>query len=190
VTINSVPWAWIESLTAADGTPLHPPERYTPLGLKLQAGIYSVVLGYPGAASRRCRLVVRAQSVAGCSERFVAVLANDFFRREGRTKGVPDYLSDAAQSYFDGDYARVEALLVQKESKKRHLFHALLFRGAARYGRYLLGGEAEPDLLAAATADLRASRGLRPSYVPHADFFSPRFTEFFSVDADGKPTRE
>ncbi len=100
------------------------------------------------------------------------------------TVAVPDWLVDAAQATFDGDYARALAILAQHPvAAGRARFYARLFRAAARHGLYLVGGERDASLLRAATADLRECLGLDPSFVPPASYFSPRFIEFFSISA-------
>ncbi len=148
VAINALPWALIESLTAADGTEIELKTHYTPLGLVIPIGVYSLVLSDPGSGGlRRCRLEVRTGSVGGCHERFSRVRAEDFFAlyepdagsgrrpphpppgppgrpptRGGRPpdppRKIPSWLKKSAQAYFDGDYASVEGLLASGKVKE------------------------------------------------------------------------
>ncbi len=95
--------------------------------------------------------------------------------------GPPVPLLRAIQAYFNGDYQRALDLLAGPDPRppSRELFFRRLVRAAARHALYLLDGERDADLLAAATADLVAARRERPSYAPHPDQFSPRFVAFF-----------
>ncbi len=97
---------------------------------------------------------------------------------------LPRWLVKAAQAFFDGEYERVTEILETKSaSDERAVFYVRLLRGATHYTLYLLGGERVPALAAAAVDDLRECRRQRSAFVPHPDFFSPRFIEFFSVSA-------
>jgi hypothetical protein len=84
------------------------------------------------------------------------------------------------QAYFDGDYRRALDLLDGLPAASRQArFLTALFGAAARHALYLLGGEEDEALLAAAVEDLRAARRASPSFAPHPDHFSPRFIAFF-----------
>lgn len=94
---------------------------------------------------------------------------------------LPSPVLAAAQAYFDGEYQRAVELLERQSApaSDRVMFYTALFRSAARHALFLLGGEAEADLLAAAVDDLREARRLNPTFAPHPDAFSPRFIELF-----------
>jgi hypothetical protein len=87
-----------------------------------------------------------------------------------------------AQAYFNGDYQRASDLLARLPAATgRTGAQALLLRGAARYALFLVGGEQDQALRTAAQGDVEACRRLDPGLVPHRDFFSPRFRDFFST---------
>ena len=87
-----------------------------------------------------------------------------------------------AQAYFSGDYQRASDLLARLPATPgRTGAQALLLRGAARYALFLVGGEQDEALRAAAQGDVQACRRLDPGLVPHREFFSPRFRDFFSA---------
>ena len=87
----------------------------------------------------------------------------------------------AIQAYFDGDYqAALDRLAgAGPPASPRACFLAALFRAAARHALYLLGGEQDEALLAAAVADLGEARREQPDFAPQSDHFSPRFIAFF-----------
>jgi hypothetical protein len=87
-----------------------------------------------------------------------------------------------AQAYFSGDYQRASDLLARlSPAPGRTGAQALLLRGAARYALFLVGGEQDESLRAAAQGDVKACHKLDPALEPHRDFFSPRFRDFFSA---------
>lgn len=94
---------------------------------------------------------------------------------------LPASLLTGVQAFFDGDYRRAVELLERPApgAPDRVRFYAALFRAAARHALFLLSGEEEADLFAAAVLDLREARRLNPSFAPHPDAFSPRFVELF-----------
>ncbi len=98
-----------------------------------------------------------------------------------RKPPLPAGVLEAAQAYFDGDYRRAVELLERPApgAAERARFYSALFRSAARHALFLLGGETESDLLAAAVEDLREARRLNSSFAPHPDAFSPRYVELF-----------
>lgn len=98
-----------------------------------------------------------------------------------RKPPLPAGVLAAAQAYFDGDYRRAAEQLERPApaASDRARFYSALFRSAARHALFLLGGETESDLLAAAVEDLREARRLNPSFAPHPDAFSPRYVELF-----------
>lgn len=92
----------------------------------------------------------------------------------------PQWLLDAAQAYFDGDY-RVALEILDRDLPQRGRvpFFAHLFRAAARQALYLLGGEEEAGLREAALLDLGECRRRDPAFEPGPEYFSPRFIELY-----------
>jgi hypothetical protein len=87
-----------------------------------------------------------------------------------------------AQAYFSGDYQRAADLLAHlSPSPGRAGAQTLLLRSAARYALFLVGNQQDEALRTAAQADVQACRKLDPALVPHVDFFSPRFRDFFTA---------
>ena len=97
----------------------------------------------------------------------------------------PTWLRKMAQAFFDGQYQETLTILDERKKppKGRDAFYAVFLRGASRHALFLLDGEQTTALSEAAIQDLRDCRRHDPAFVPHPDFFSPRFIEFFSVKA-------
>jgi hypothetical protein len=91
----------------------------------------------------------------------------------------PAILISAASAYFGGDYARAVSLLESARFDHRlAAAQAMLFRGAARYALYLIGGERDAQMRARALQDLREASRLDQRAVPDPRFFSPRLAQF------------
>lgn len=97
------------------------------------------------------------------------------------TKGPPPAeLLAGARAFFGAEYAQAVALLAGADNLPGKAgAQGLMLRAAARHALYLIGGERDPDLLAHAQADARASRRLDPQVSPDPLAFSPRFLDLF-----------
>lgn len=94
--------------------------------------------------------------------------------------GPPEALRAAARAYFNGDYGAVLGALSGQELEDEAVAaQALLFRAAARYALYLLGGEQEEALAEEAREEVAFCRRLAPDLAPDPAAFSPRFVAFF-----------
>jgi hypothetical protein len=92
----------------------------------------------------------------------------------------PGVLVEAASAYFQADYSRAAKLLQTIDlSDRRAAAHAFLFRSAAAFATYVLGGEKDRALRDQSEKDARESRRLDPTITPNARAFSPRFADFF-----------
>jgi len=99
-------------------------------------------------------------------------------RRE--TAPPPRELTKAAEALFSADYATVVELLGDTSFfGSRTEGHVHLFLSAARFSLWVISGESDEELLAAASRDALASRKASPNLVPTRQEFSPRFVEFF-----------
>ena len=95
---------------------------------------------------------------------------------------LPAPLLTAARAFFAGQYAETSRLLDgTRFDGTRPKAHALLFRAAARYSLYVLGGQKDRRQVDAARDDVRACRRLDPALTPDTSAFSPRFAEFFKA---------
>jgi hypothetical protein len=93
----------------------------------------------------------------------------------------PRALSQAADSFFGGDYSGVvDQLAAFADESPRTRAHSLLLRSAARYYLWVEQGEGDADLLAAAAADAAESQRVDSGLQPPASLFSPRFLEFWN----------
>jgi hypothetical protein len=93
----------------------------------------------------------------------------------------PDTLLSAAAMYFRGNYAAtVRALASARYSDARSMAQAFLFRSAAGYGLFVLGGSKEKALEERAARDARESSRLDPNLRVSPKAFSPRFLEFYA----------
>jgi tetratricopeptide (TPR) repeat protein len=93
----------------------------------------------------------------------------------------PDALLAAATSYFRGDYAAaVKALASARYADARTNAQALLFRSAANYGLFVLGGSRDKALEERAGRDARESSRLDPNLRVSQRAFSPRFLDFYA----------
>jgi hypothetical protein len=210
--VNAFPWAAVTRIAGEDGTLYQPVmnSRFTPLNLKLPEGVYDVTLSHPVHGERRCQARVGIETAVSCRIPLATADEKAFFQQAelgapGGDKGgrrppprptgpgrppprreemQPKWVRKAAQSYFDGDYSAVyTAMKSKKASDASTVFFARLFLGAAQHALYLLDGEKDDELRRSAVENLRKCREDFPSFMPHSDFFSPRFTEFYQVDA-------
>ncbi len=95
---------------------------------------------------------------------------------------LPAQVIDAAQAYFDRDYVTALRLLASAEGLEKSVRgYALLFRAAARFAMFQLGGAADGSIRQAAERDARAARADTPTLRPAPRYFSPRFIEFFNA---------
>jgi hypothetical protein len=99
---------------------------------------------------------------------------------------VPPSLLEGASAYFAGDYARAAKTLADAPDSpdRRAAAQARLFRSAARYALYVVGGAKDDSLQQSALQDASDCRKLDPSVFPKPAVFSPRFVEFFSKAAE------
>lgn len=94
------------------------------------------------------------------------------------TEAPPAVLISAATAYFRGDYSRTVSLLETPRFDSRLASaQAMLFRGAARYALYLIGGEKDAQMRVRALEDLREAARLDKRAVPDSRFFSPRLSQ-------------
>ncbi len=102
---------------------------------------------------------------------------------------VPPYLLKGASAYFAGDYAvAAQTLSAEPDSLDRGAAaQARLFRSAARFALYIVGGAKDGNLQQSALRDAFDCRHLDPNLVPTPADFSPRFVEFFNRAV--KPSR-
>lgn len=150
-----------------------------------------------GAQIRRARADL--EGLLGEQERALAVgdqrylqglasrLAFSMQQLETLAAPPPPLLTNAAEGFLRGDYAKVLELLADLPPEDpRARAHALLLRAAARYQLWVEGGESDAEILAAATADAAQCRRTNPALAPPGPFFSPRFRALFDgVRADG-----
>jgi hypothetical protein len=93
----------------------------------------------------------------------------------------PDTLMTAAEAYFRGDYAAtLDALGSVRYPDPRATAQALLFRSAARYGLFVLGGSKEKSLEERAARDAHESSRIDPNLRVSQRAFSPRFLDFYA----------
>ncbi|HEY2798259.1 MAG TPA: hypothetical protein VGK26_10255 [Thermoanaerobaculia bacterium] len=93
----------------------------------------------------------------------------------------PEALLAAAQAYFRGDYAgTVKVLASGRYGDSRTTAQALLFRSAANYGLFVLGGSKDKALEERAGRDARESSRLDPNLRVSQRAFSPRFLDFYA----------
>jgi hypothetical protein len=87
-----------------------------------------------------------------------------------------------AELYFGGDYEGVlENLDPKRYRSKKARAHAHLLRAAAQYALFLLSRETDYGRRATAIEEIAACRRLATLLTPPAEFFSPRFREFFAA---------
>ncbi len=92
----------------------------------------------------------------------------------------PRSLQEAATAFLRGDYPTVLTLLQDKRYREaRARGHACLFRAAARYALFVLGGERDASLELQLQDDLAICAKIEPRPEPNSQFFSPRFMEFY-----------
>ncbi len=97
---------------------------------------------------------------------------------------MPKWLRKAAQAFFDGRYDDVEGEMASKKTRsKAERFFARLFLGATLHARFLTAEEADVEVAREAVLHLRECRRMFPSFLPHPDYFSPRFIELYTVYA-------
>jgi hypothetical protein len=93
----------------------------------------------------------------------------------------PDALVAAAEAYFRGDYAAtLQTLASARFADSRATAQALLFRSAAGYGLFVLGGSKEKAVEERAARDARESSRLDPYLRVNQRAFSPRFLDFYA----------
>jgi len=101
----------------------------------------------------------------------------------------PEILRQASEAFLRGAHEEVLARIADDASlpRGRARAHALLLRAASRHALYLRGGEADPELLASARADVLACHGADPGLSPTPRAFSPRFRDFFKAETTPPP---
>ncbi len=83
----------------------------------------------------------------------------------------------AVTAYLHGRYDETVRLLLEtKFDDRAAIAEAALFRAAARYALYRIGGEKDAGLRAQIDADLRQYRNLTPTARPDPRIFPPSFT--------------
>lgn|GEM_PF-4899007 len=102
---------------------------------------------------------------------------------------VPPPLREGASAYFAGDYASAAQILAAAPDfpDRRAAAEAKLFRSAARYALYVIGGAKDSNLERSALQDASDCRRLDPQVSPSPRVFSPRFVEFFTASAETGP---
>jgi hypothetical protein len=96
----------------------------------------------------------------------------------------PAPLFEAAASFFNGNYKRtLDVLNATKFYDAPAASQALLFRAAAHFSLYVLGGEREAALRTVAVQEIRQCRAADQRTSPTLDDFSPRFVQFFATSA-------
>lgn len=91
-----------------------------------------------------------------------------------------EVLRTAKSAYRDGEYRAVlEALSGQRFEDEGIAAQAFLFRAAASYALYLLGGEEDEELMTRARDDVANCRRLDPDLRPDPEVFFPRFVALF-----------
>ena len=89
-------------------------------------------------------------------------------------------LVDAVRAYIRGDYGRVISVLDgARFNDNLAQAQAALFRSAARFALYLVGGQNDKNLRNAAAVDLR-EYGRLARDVPDARVFAPPFRRFYA----------
>ena len=97
-----------------------------------------------------------------------------------RPRRAPQWLHQAAEAYFAGQYDQVLTMLEDDTfSERQELAHFHLFRAAALYALYLIGDQPDPNLLSGAQWNVKSCLDANASLEPLAEAFSPRFVQFF-----------
>lgn len=84
-------------------------------------------------------------------------------------------IEDAVTAYLAGQYDETVRLASAAFTDSAAIAQAALFRGAARYAQYRLGGEQDQALREAMLNDVRRYRALRPNGKPDPRVFPPAF---------------
>lgn len=94
----------------------------------------------------------------------------------------PTPLFEAAASFFNGNYKRSLAALDRASfDDPVSSSQTFLFRSAAHYSLYVLGGERDASLRNAAIQEIRKCRATDRRTAPALGDFSPRFVQFFAA---------
>lgn len=102
-------------------------------------------------------------------------------RRQAAVAEPPTDLLAGAGAFFDADYSKaLETLADVTSEDPRVRAHVALFRAAASYAVFLLGGETDQSMLRTAQLESQRCREIDSSLRPTRNAFSPRFIEFFS----------
>jgi hypothetical protein len=97
-------------------------------------------------------------------------------RDPARESATRARLAVAVTAYLHGRYDEAARLLTEtKFDDRAAVAEAALFRAAARYALYRIGGEKDAGLRAQLDADLKQYRTLTPSARPDARMFPPSF---------------
>lgn len=92
----------------------------------------------------------------------------------------PPELVRAAEAYFGGRYDEAVSLLDRVDGLSgRPAAQLHLFRAAARFALYRMGGERNADLHRLALQDVASCRGADPALLPDPEAFPPPFAELF-----------
>ena len=135
------------------------------------------------AASRSSGPASTVEDLQQLRESIEASIAQ--LRRE--TAPPPRELTKAAEALFAADYATVVELLGDASFfGSRTEGHVHLLLSAARFSLWVISGEEDDELLAAASLDALACHEANPNLVPTRKDFSPRFVEFF-LDQEPPP---
>lgn len=101
-------------------------------------------------------------------------------QREIALRTPPPALSDIARAYFSGDYDEVARVSRPGDFReRREVIQSYLFRSAANFNLYWLGGGERQELLQSAREDVRQIKRLNPDFAPYVAAFSPRYLRFF-----------
>jgi hypothetical protein len=97
----------------------------------------------------------------------------------GDAPAPPAALRDAVAAYFGGDYQAALRLLLDEsfDSEPRARAQACLFRAAARFALWQLGGRQDQALRDAVARDISAGKAADPALRAAGRFFPPPFVE-------------
>ncbi len=99
---------------------------------------------------------------------------------EAARRTPPPELRQLAELYFAGRYEQVRQRSAPDSfSEERARVQALLFRAAASFNAYTLGGNNQAELLRAAQNDIRAIKRIQQGFSPYLSAFPPKFLTLF-----------
>ena len=103
-------------------------------------------------------------------------------QREIAYRTPPAALKQLAERYFAGEYATVVAAADPGAfDDQRQRIQAFLFRSAAAFKQYWLGGGEEARLLEQAARDIEEIKRINARFRPYVAAFPPKYIEFFDA---------